>query len=431
LECRPGTGPAGPAAGANRSRYRRRWRQSWARYFARESVRRYGAILAVCAIATPLLFLGTERIRTSIKLQDMFNPRSKLIADYRRLEADIGPLVPVEVVIRFHRAAPSTFSDRLRLVERIRGEIEALDKVGGTISAGTFAPPLPAGAGARQAAERRILLWKLEKAKPRLMATHYLAATADEELWRISARVETFNDIDYGIFLDRLRSVVDPLVSAADTKLGEDVQAVVTGGVPTVYVVQRRLLDDLREGFGVAFLAIALVLSIALRSVRAGLVVMIPNVLPVLIVFGVMGWSHIVVDLGSMLTISTALGISVDNELHFFQWFRAALRRGYGRRRALLTAYRNCGRSMAQTAVICCFGMLVFTLSPFTPISRFGCLMSALIALAMLGDQVLLPALLVSPLGSFFRGRFRGADECASRASLRRPSRTDEPAIIS
>jgi predicted RND superfamily exporter protein len=367
------------------------------------------------------------RIRTSIKLQDMFDPRSSLIANYRRIEADIGPLVPVEIVVRFRKASPSTLADRLRLVEQIRGEVDAIDKVGGMITAATFAPPLPAGSGARQAAERRIILWKLEKAKPRLEAMHYLAATGDEELWRISARVETFNDLDYGVFLDRLRSVVDPLIGAADRKLGEEVGAIVTGGVPTIYVVQRRLLDDLRAGFGVAFLTIALVLSISLRSIRAGVVTMIPNVLPVFIVFGFMGWTDIVVDLGSMLTISTALGISVDNELHFFNWFRTALRAGHGRRRALLTAYRRCGRSMAQTAVICSLGMLVFTLSPFTPISRFGCLMSALIALAMIGDQVLLPALLVSPLGSFFRGGVRSPASNASEPGRKPPSPNVEP----
>ena len=145
--------------------------------------------------------------------------------------------------------------------------------MGGTISAATFAPPLPTGSGVRQAAERRIILWKLEKAKPRLTAMHYLATTGDEELWRISARVETFNDLDYGVFLDQLRSVVDPLIAAADRKLGEDVGAIVTGGIPTFYVVQRRLLDDLRAGFGVAFLTI-----VRVEPVYADLAVRMPDV---------------------------------------------------------------------------------------------------------------------------------------------------------
>ena len=64
---------------------------------------------------------------------------------------------------------------------------------------------------------------------------------------------------------------------------------------------------------------------------------------------------------------------------------------------------------MAQTAVICGLGMVVFFFSPFTPVSRFGTLMATLIAIAMIGDQLLLPALLVSPLGSFFRNGARPA----------------------
>lgn len=381
----------------------RQYRHSWVRMFARTSIRYYVWILGACVVAAPPLLYGVANIRTSIKLQDMFSPKSTVIQDYRWLEAHIGPLVPVEIILRFDRASQSTMGMRLNLTEEVRTTVEALDRVGGTISAGTFAPIIPVGGGARQTALRRIMLRKLEDAKPRLIALRYLAETEQEEIWRISARIETFNDLDYGIFLDRLRNAVDPLIAAANRRPGERVTAVVTGSIPMVYVVQRQLLEDLAASFGAAFASIALVLSFGLRSVRAGLITMIPNALPVLIVFGVMGLCGVVVDLGSMMTISTALGISVDNELHFSYWFRTSLNRGCGRRRALLTAYRHCGRSMAQTAVICGLGMVVFFFSPFTPVSRFGTLMATLIAIAMIGDQVLLPALLVSPLGSFFR----------------------------
>jgi len=406
LECWPGVGRRTSIPLVDeRAKDRRRYRRSWARLFARTAIRRYGLILGTCVCLTPLLLYGTEQIRTSVKLQDMFSPRSTVIQNYRWIESNIGPLIPVEIVVRFRNDSTLTLADRLKTVEQVRTAVDAIDKVGGTISAATFAPAISDGGGARQIAERRIILRALERRKPRLIETRYLATTENEELWRISARVETFNDIDYGQFLDQLRAVVDPLIANANQKPGAEVGALVTGGIPTFYLVQRQLLNDLRSSFGAAFLAIAIVLSIAMRSLRAGLVTMVPNVLPVLIVFGIMGLAGIVVDLGSMLTISTALGISVDNELHFFHWFRHALNRGYERRRALLTAYRHCGRSMAQTAIICCLGMLVFTLSPFTPIARFGGLMSTLIFLAMAGDQLLLPALLVSPLGNFFRFR--------------------------
>jgi len=413
LECWPAATRSGSAGSpsAERTLSRRAYRRSWARLFARGAVRHYGRILAIVVVATPLLIYGTGRIHTSVKLQDMFSPHSTVTKNYLWLESNIGPLVPVEIVVRFDVRSTSTLADRMKLVEKVRTTVDAVDKIGATISACTFTPPLPVGGGARQAAERRIILRKLEAAKPRLTALHYLATTADAEFWRVSARVETFNDLDYGELLDQLRSAIEPLIAVADKKTGEDVEVIVTGGIPAIYVVQRQLLYDLRSSFGAAFLSIALVLSVALRSVRAGLVTMIPNVMPVLVVFGIMGLVDVVVDLGSMMTISTALGISVDNELHFFHWFRRSLNQGRGRRRALLSAYRRCGRPMAQTAVICCLGMLVFMFSPFTPVSHFGSLMSSLIALAMLGDQVLLPALLVSPLGSFFQQRTKTGDD--------------------
>jgi predicted RND superfamily exporter protein len=129
---------------------------------------------------------------------------------------------------------------------------------------------------------------------------------------------------------------------------------------------------------------------------------MLPNVFPPLIVFGAMGWWNVTVDFGSMMTISTALGISVDNELHFFAWFRSFLRQGLSRSEALLRTYRCCGDAMEHTAIICGLGVLMYVFSPFVPVARFGWIMFLLILIAMAGDMVLLPALLASPIGRVF-----------------------------
>jgi predicted RND superfamily exporter protein len=103
-----------------------------------------------------------------------------------------------------------------------------------------------------------------------------------------------------------------------------------------------------------------------------------------------------------MMTISTALGMSVDNELHFFAWLRQYLQRGMSRHDALMAAYAHCGNVMEHTAVICAAGMLMFALSPFVPVAHFGWIMFVLIMIAVVCDMVLLPALVASPIGSGF-----------------------------
>ncbi len=129
---------------------------------------------------------------------------------------------------------------------------------------------------------------------------------------------------------------------------------------------------------------------------------MIPNIFPLIIVFGLMGHMGTLVDIGTMMTASVALGIAVDDTIHFLTWFRINLRKGMDRRKAILEAYRDVAPAMTQTTIIGGLGLCVFALSTFTPTQRFGTLMLALLFVALMGDLIFLPALLSSPLGRLF-----------------------------
>lgn len=196
---------------------------------------------------------------------------------------------------------------------------------------------------------------------------------------------------------------------------------VYTGVVPVVYKAQRTLLVSLIESVAWAFVLIAFVMACLLspaRSVAAafypgnllqalcsGAVSMIPNVFPVVIIFGIMGHLGMLVDIGSMMTASVAMGVAVDDTIHFLTWFREGLRNGMDRRQAIFMAYKNVAPAMTQTTIIGGLGLSVFALSTFTPTQRFGTLMLSLLAAALVGDLVFLPAILASPLGRIFTFR--------------------------
>jgi multidrug efflux pump subunit AcrB len=108
------------------------------------------------------------------------------------------------------------------------------------------------------------------------------------------------------------------------------------------------------------------------------------------------------VDIGSMMTASVAMGVAVDDTIHFLNWFRLGLNSGLERREAIQQSYQRCAAAMTQTTIIGGLGLSVFAASTFTPTQRFGVLMLTLLAAALVGDLIFLPALLVSPLGRFF-----------------------------
>ncbi len=96
------------------------------------------------------------------------------------------------------------------------------------------------------------------------------------------------------------------------------------------------------------------------------------------------------------------LGIAVDGALHFLYWFRREVGQGISRRDAVGQSYRHCAKAITQTAIICGIGLLVYSFSGFVPTRRFAWMMCALLTAALVGDLLLLPALLVGPFGKFF-----------------------------
>jgi predicted RND superfamily exporter protein len=145
----------------------------------------------------------------------------------------------------------------------------------------------------------------------------------------------------------------------------------------------------------------------------AGLVSMIPNTFPTILMFGFLGWAGTALDIGSVMTASIALGMAIDGTLHFLTFFRRGLRkapagtdsRELRQRRvaAVHGAFRHSGAALTESSIVCACGILMFAWSSFAPTSRFAWLLAILIATALAGDLVLLPALLVGRAGGFFR----------------------------
>ena len=183
---------------------------------------------------------------------------------------------------------------------------------------------------------------------------------------------------------------------------GDTISTTYTGLVPVVYKAQRTLLRSLVKSTGWAFVAISIVMIFLLRSPSAGMVSMVPNVFPVVVVFGLMGWSDVIVDIGTMMTASVAMGVAVDDTIHFLTWFRRGLDDGLDRHRAIMLAYDRCATAMTQTTMIAGLGLAIFALSTFTPTERFGILMLTLMFAALLGDLIFLPAILAGPFGKVF-----------------------------
>ena len=200
---------------------------------------------------------------------------------------------------------------------------------------------------------------------------------------------------------DQLMPISDESLAAHDAHPTE-VSAVYTGVVPIVYKAQRALLENLIQSSFWSFVTITPLMMLVCRSILGGGVVMLPNALPVLVVFGGMGWLGVPVDIGSMMAASIALGVAVDDTIHYLTWYRDGLNQFGERKQAIISAYRACAPPTVQAALISGIGLSVFALSTFTPTQKLGWLMMTILVAGAVAELVMLPAILAGPLGRVF-----------------------------
>ncbi|MHB8862336.1 MAG: efflux RND transporter permease subunit [Pirellulaceae bacterium] len=373
----------------------------WRRLAARVS--RSHTLIAAAGIAAILLAAyGLIWIRTSVNAVHLLPPENPHMQDLRWFETHIGPLIPMEVVVHIGRDDSLDLLEKLDLVRQVEQGLQEMPNVGGTMSAATFAPRPPRGASVRATVARALARSRLEDRLPAFEAAHYLSRAEYEQSWRISARVMSSDRIDYGRFLDTIRRQIEPIVDRYRGP-GTDIRVTYTGVTSVVYEVQRELLNDLFRSYLTAFALVTVVMVLVLRNLGAGLVAMIPNIFPAIILFGVMGWTGTAVDIGSVMTASVALGIAVDGTIHFLNWFRRELQRGATPDHAIALTYRHCGQALVQTTLIIAVGLVVYTNSGFIPARRFSWMILLLLLGALMGDLLLLPSLLLGRWGKFFR----------------------------
>ena len=144
----------------------------------------------------------------------------------------------------------------------------------------------------------------------------------------------------------------------------------------------------------IAAISIFLLVSVGLRSVGIGAVAMVPNLVPVLVYFGLLGLGAAPLSLPTSLIGCMALGIAIDDTFHYVVRYRAERRRGAEPADASRLATRFVGRPIAITSVVLSLGFLMVTFSDFATLQEFGLLSAATMGICLLTDVVLLPAIL-------------------------------------
>jgi hypothetical protein len=189
--------------------------------------------------------------------------------------------------------------------------------------------------------------------------------------------------------LDRIREYVAAHFPA-------DLKVHLTGNLVLVNRTAASIVTGQLQSLGMAMVAIFVVLALMFLSMRIGLLAVIPNVLPVVFFFGVLGWCGIYLNLGTSLIAATSLGLAIDATIHYMASFNRELQGETNQTAAIQRALRRVGTPILYTTSALLLGFLVFGLSSFVPIRDFGLLTGVTLAISLIANLALLPALLAT-----------------------------------
>ena len=196
----------------------------------------------------------------------------------------------------------------------------------------------------------------------------------------------------------RLPQILDSITTRVNQLFDKDKYEVqLTGTSVTFLEGSKYILNGLKDSIAWAFLFIALCMLYLFRSVRILLCSLIPNIIPLLITAGIMGWAGIPLKPSTVLVFSVALGIAIDITIRFLVNYKQELpHNNYDMKQTVIETIHSTGISIIYTSLVLIAGFVIFCFSGFDGTKALGWLTSITLITATFTNLVLLPAILIS-----------------------------------
>lgn len=342
--------------------------------------------------------IGVYKIRVSGSIiEDM--PKDKLFfQDILFFEREFGGIMPLEIMIDTQKKNGVLKTSTLKKIEKLHEAIDLIPALSPAISINNlvkytkqaFYNGNPKYYQIPTSQEKNLLLQFLKNTPKN---------TADlENLVDPTGRYARITTYMKDIGTDKMERIQEQLQAVIDREFSDKKYRVTLTGKALVFLRGTNyLIKNLVISLSLAILLISLFMGWMFRSMRMIFISLIPNLLPLLVTAGLMGFLGIPIKPSTILVFSIAFGISVDDTIHFLAKYRQELIANKWKVRvSVYNALRETGVSMFYTSIVLFFGFLVFVISSFGGTKALGGLISVTLLFAMVSNLLLLPALLLS-----------------------------------
>lgn len=342
--------------------------------------------------------LGINKIVISGSLIEDMPKDKEFFQDIRFFESEFNGIMPLEIMIDTKRKKGvmklSTIK-KMNELEELIDEIPELSRPVSVVSLVKYAKQAYTNGNPKY--------YQLPTSQENLFISSYVKkSSSDVDLLKNFvdstgqyARITTFMK-DIGT--DKMERIEENLQAKIDKLFPKDRYEVTLTGKALVFQKGTKyLVRNLVISLTLAIVLISLFMAYMFRSVRMIVVSLVPNLLPLLVTAGLMGYLGVPIKPSTILVFSIAFGISVDDTIHFLAKYRQELQANHWKiRKSVYAALRETGVSMFYTSIVLFFGFSVFMISSFGGTVALGGLVSATLLFAMLSNLLLLPSLLLS-----------------------------------
>jgi predicted RND superfamily exporter protein len=204
---------------------------------------------------------------------------------------------------------------------------------------------------------------------------------------RFSIKGPFIDAYQYGGFLNTLKLYFEEAFP--------ETQITLTGMMPLLSQTIRNAIKSMARSYIIALVVITVLMVLLIGRFRIGLLSMIPNLAPILLMLGIIGATPISMDLFTMLVASIAIGLAVDDTIHFMHNFRRYYEHSSDPQKAVHQTLQTTGRAMLVTTVVLAAGFFIFVFATMKNLFNFGLLTALTVIMALAADYFVAPALMV------------------------------------
>lgn len=365
-------------------------------FFARFSEKNHKTVFVVAALIFIVSLVGSQRILVENRFIDYFAKDTPIYEGMSVIDDELGGTTPLEVVLVGDRDGFWLEKENLDKLAEIHLWLDELPQTGKVISPHTLMEMLKK-INKGQPVPLPLLKLALGKLPPEIddaVVGPYL--TTDRRQVRIAMRAR---ESDESLNRKDLMGTINTYFETDE--VFTEIEPHVTG----IFVLYNNLLQSLFnsqiKSIATVFGVIWIMFLLLFRSIRVATIAIIPNVLPVTLILGILGWSGIPLDLMTIMTAAITLGIAVDFAIHYIHRYKHEFADNGNYIESMHRTHNSIGRAMLFTTITIIAGFSLLTLSNFIPSIYFGIFTSLAIIVAFLASVTLLPLLLITwkPLG--------------------------------